>query len=281
MSRRNAIAAALVAVLAYLAVPPDTWAQTGWKVAIGFAAAGIVAACARRRHTPAAWYCFAAGIALNAAGSFAETFIVRVLHDDSWPTAASLFYQALYPALAVGLAVHIRDRLTRADHGLLVDTATVTVAVTLLSWVFVLRPTLADGSVPLLARLDGVGPAVGDLVPRALQALQRPSRPRGRRRAAEGGRRRLARRAAGRRPARPPRRRGVRAPAPRRRRGRGPRRHRAGAHQHAGARDGVGRARDLGRRRDRGRAGGAGRRRALRRQSGRARPGQNQSSRLT
>jgi diguanylate cyclase len=164
MSRRNAIAAALVAVLAYLAMPVDSWAQTGWKVGLGLATAGIVVARARRRHTPAAWYWFAAGIALNAAGSFAEAFIARVLHNEGWPTAASLFYQALYPVLAVGIAVHIRRRMHRADRGLLVDTATVAVALTLLSWVFVLRPTLADGSVPLLARLDAVGPAIGDLV---------------------------------------------------------------------------------------------------------------------
>jgi diguanylate cyclase (GGDEF)-like protein len=164
MSRRNAIAAALVAVLAYPAVPADTWAQTAWKVGIGLTAAGVVGASARRRHTPAAWYCFAVAIAVNATGSFAEAFIARVLHDDGWPTAASLFYQALYPALAAGLALHIRRGSPRADRGLLVDTATVTVALALLSWVFVLRPTLAAGSVPLLARLDGVGPAVGDLV---------------------------------------------------------------------------------------------------------------------
>src|SRR5689334_3365824 len=164
MSRRNAIAAALVAVLAYLVMPMDTWAQTAWKVGIGLVAAVVVAAHARRRHTPAAWYWFAAGIALNAIGSLAEAYIARVLHDDGWPTAASLFYQALYPALAVGLALQIRQRTPRGDRGLLVDTATITVALALLSWVFVLQPTLADGSVPLLARLDGVGPAVGDLV---------------------------------------------------------------------------------------------------------------------
>ena len=164
MSRRNAIAAALVAVLAYLVMPMDTWAQTAWKVGIGLAAAAVIAAHARRRHTPAAWYWFAAGIALNAIGSFAEAYIARVLHDDGWPTAASLFYQALYPALAVGLALHIRQRTPRGDRGLLVDTATITVALVLVSWVFVLQPTLADGSVPLLTRLDGVGPAVGDLV---------------------------------------------------------------------------------------------------------------------
>jgi diguanylate cyclase (GGDEF)-like protein len=164
MSRRNAITAAVVAVGAYAAIPADTWAQTAWKVAFGLAAAAIVAASARRRHTPAAWYCFAAGIAVNAIGSFAETFIARVLHDDGWPTAASIFYQALYPALAAGLALHIRQRTPRGDRGLLVDTATITVALALLSWVFVLRPTLADGSVPVLARLDAVGPAVGDLV---------------------------------------------------------------------------------------------------------------------
>jgi len=164
MSRRNAILAAFVAVAAYAAVPADTWGQTAWKVAIGFAAAGLVLAGARRRQTPAAWYWFAAGIALNATGSFAEAYIARVLGNEDWPTAASLFYQALYPALAAGIALHIRRCTTRGDRGLLVDTATVTVALALLSWVFVLRPTLADGSVPLLARLDGVGPAVGDLV---------------------------------------------------------------------------------------------------------------------
>src|SRR3954471_5042489 len=164
MSRRNAIAAALAAIPAYAARPPDTWAQTAWKVAIGLAAAGVIAVAARRRDTPAAWYCFAAGIAVNATGSFAEAFIARVLHDDGWPTAASLFYQALYPGLAVGLALHIRRGSPRADRGLLVDTATITVALALLSGVFVLRPTLADGSVPPLARLDAVGPALGDLV---------------------------------------------------------------------------------------------------------------------
>jgi diguanylate cyclase (GGDEF)-like protein len=150
----------------YALLPAGSWIQTGWVVAVGLAAAAAIVLGVRRHRSPAAapWLWFAAGIALNASGTLAEALIERVLHDENWPTAASLFYQALYPCFAIGLALLIRRRSERRDLGLLIDTTTITVSLGLLSWVFLIHPAVADGSVPLLARLDAIGPPVGDIV---------------------------------------------------------------------------------------------------------------------
>ena len=105
------------AIAAYAAIPLDTWLQTAWQVVVGFAAAGTIVAVVRRSATaaPTAWLWCAAGIALNATGSFAEAFFARVLHDDGWPTPASLFYESLYLAFAIGMVHLIRRRSRLRD----------------------------------------------------------------------------------------------------------------------------------------------------------------------
>jgi diguanylate cyclase (GGDEF)-like protein len=155
-----------LAIAGYALLPLDTWLQTAWQVGVGVIAVTAIVAGVRRGRPAAAgaWLWFAAGIALNGTGVLAEAFIARVLHIDAWPTVASLFYQALYPAFAIGLALLIRRRTERRDWGVLIDVATVSVGLGLLSWVFLIHPTIADGSIPLLERLDSIGPAVGDLV---------------------------------------------------------------------------------------------------------------------
>jgi diguanylate cyclase (GGDEF)-like protein len=160
------VAGFALAIAGYAAIPLDTWLQTAWQVVVGFAAAGTIVAVVRRSAPAAAtaWLWCAAGIALNATGSFAEAFIARVLHNEDWPTPASLFYQSIYVAFAIGLVLLIRRRSRLRDWSLLVDTTTIAVGLGLLSWVFLIHPAIQDGSVPLLARLDSIGPPLGDVV---------------------------------------------------------------------------------------------------------------------
>jgi diguanylate cyclase len=133
-----------------------------WFSAVGLASAGTMVVAVHRRGVAAAaaWRWFAVGIALNSLG----TPVAMILTPDSWPSAGDPLYLALYPALTIGLALLIRARTTRSDWGALIDTTTVSTGLSLLTWVFVIRPLAADPSLSLLARLVSIAYPVGDIV---------------------------------------------------------------------------------------------------------------------
>jgi diguanylate cyclase (GGDEF)-like protein len=77
---------------------------------------------------------------LNVLGTLAEAVIGRVLHLETWPSAADALWLGLYPGLVVGLLILIRHRSQGHDWGSLVDATTITTGLGLLSWVFLIRP---------------------------------------------------------------------------------------------------------------------------------------------
>lgn len=96
-----------------------------------------------RPRAARAWYLMAAGQTLWATGDL--VFIVQedVLGRDPFPSIADAFYLLGYPVIAVGLAFLVRGRSgTRRDPGPLLDSATVTAGLCLLSWVLLQRPTI-------------------------------------------------------------------------------------------------------------------------------------------
>ena len=145
---------ALAAIAVYPLWADGSIAESAWFSAIGVACATTIVAAVHRRGMAgaAAWRWFAAGIALNSLG----TLVAMVFTPDSWPSAGDPLYLALYPALTIGLILLIRARTAGRDWGALVDTTTVSTGLSLLTWVFIIRPLADDATGSLLARVVSI-----------------------------------------------------------------------------------------------------------------------------
>jgi diguanylate cyclase len=100
-----------------------------------------------RRNRPrsrVAWYLMAAGQSLWVVADTTFNWQQDVLHVETFPTVSDAFYLLGYPAMAAGIAMLVRDRMRarRRDLGPLLDSATVTAGLCLLSWVLLARPTI-------------------------------------------------------------------------------------------------------------------------------------------
>jgi diguanylate cyclase len=154
------------AVAGYFLTPDDTWTQTAYAQVVGLAATGAIVV-GVLRHRPAAraaWLWFAVGQGLNVLGTLAEAVIGRVLHLETWPSAADALWLGLYPGLVVGLLILIHHRSQGHDWGSLVDATTITTGLGLLSWVFLIRPVADDSSLSLVARVVSIAYPVGDIL---------------------------------------------------------------------------------------------------------------------
>jgi diguanylate cyclase (GGDEF)-like protein len=163
---RRYLGLALVAVAGYFLTPDDTWTQTGYAELVGLAATGaiVIGVVKHRPAAKAAWLWFAAGQLLNVLGTLAEAVIGRVLHLETWPSAADVLWLGLYPGLVIGLFLLIRHRTQGHDWGSLVDATTITTGLGLLSWVFLIRPVADDSSLSLVARVVSIAYPVGDIL---------------------------------------------------------------------------------------------------------------------
>jgi diguanylate cyclase (GGDEF)-like protein len=160
------LALSVAAVAGYFLTPDDSWTQTIYAELVGLLATGAIVA-GVVKHRPAAkaaWLWFAAGQLLNVLGTLAEAVIGRVLHLETWPSAADALWLSLYPALVIGLLLLIRRRTEGHDWGSLVDATTITTGLGLLSWVFLIRPVADDSSLSLVARVVSIAYPVGDIL---------------------------------------------------------------------------------------------------------------------
>ena len=110
-----------------------------------------------RIHRPAKplpWYLLAAGFASFVAGEITWHAYGLVLEQDPFPSVADLFYLVGYPLIAAALLLLARDRGAgrEQERAGVLDAAIVTVAAFVVSWVFLVDPYAADGSLPLVDR---------------------------------------------------------------------------------------------------------------------------------
>lgn len=99
-----------------------------------------------RLHRPsrrAPWYLMAAGQLVWSLGDAVGAWYVDGLGNTGFPSPADVFYLAAYPILIVGLVVLTRGLRPRRDVAGLLDSAIVAVALGLLSWILLARPTIA------------------------------------------------------------------------------------------------------------------------------------------
>jgi len=85
----------------------------------------------------------AAGQALWVVADSLFSYLQDALHQEPFPSIADGFYLAGYPLFALSLAMLVRGRNgARRDPGPMLDSATVTAGLCLLSWIVIARPTI-------------------------------------------------------------------------------------------------------------------------------------------
>lgn len=148
----------------YLAVP--TVAQDAVYLVLGLAGVGAIVAGVLVHRPPrrAPWWLMAAGQLAWMGGDVTYTVYERVLDAPPFPSAADAFYLAAYPLFTLAFALLIRGRRSGRDRDGLIDSAIFTVAVGLVSWVFLMRPAVLNESVNLLERAIGLAYPLGDLL---------------------------------------------------------------------------------------------------------------------
>ena len=113
---------------------------------------------------PIAWYLIAAGTAVWVLGDGLYGWYQHVLFIEPFPSLADVFYLCAYPLFAAGLWVLVKSRGPERGPNALIDTAILTVALGLMTWVFFIGPTWTDYEQPILTRLVGVAYPMCDVL---------------------------------------------------------------------------------------------------------------------
>jgi signal transduction histidine kinase len=127
--------------------------------AIGLSAVGAIVLGVRlhRPRVPAAWYMFAAGLALFVGGDVLaynyERFFGRGL---PFPSVADALYLGVGPTLTAGLVLLIRRRNRGGDASSLIDSLIIATAFGLLSWIFLIAPYAHDTTLSLPVKLTSI-----------------------------------------------------------------------------------------------------------------------------
>ncbi|MET7426910.1 EAL domain-containing protein [Dactylosporangium sp. NPDC005555] len=131
-------------------------------------AAVVAVAVGVLRHRPARplpWVLVVAGLVSYTIGDTLY-YWPQLVHDQQAvaPSAADVFYLAMYPLLAVALAILVRRRSPGGDRAALLDAAIITVGVSLLTWVFLINPYLDGTGGTVAERVTQVGYPLGDVL---------------------------------------------------------------------------------------------------------------------
>ncbi|MCW2841347.1 MAG: hypothetical protein JWR55_2830 [Aeromicrobium sp.] len=159
MFRRYAVLGACLTAISFLVPSDDLQNDVYLVIGLSCVAAIIVGVVVNRPAARLPWLLMAVAQALWLAGD--------AMHD-SWATTgvamwSDALYLTAYPLAALGLADLIRHR-RGGDPGSLIDTAIVTLALGLVSWVFIADPILDDTSRSVAARAIAVAYPAGDIV---------------------------------------------------------------------------------------------------------------------
>lgn len=106
----------------------------------------------------------AAGQLLWVIGDAVESWAEETTRVLPFPSTADGFYLAAYPVLALSLVLLIRRRRTKRDVAGLLDSATLTAGLGLLSWVLLARPTLNTSHTSVAAALVAVAYPIADIL---------------------------------------------------------------------------------------------------------------------
>ena len=138
---------------------------------VAYVATGLVAVVAVevgvRRHRPSQpwpWHLLALGTFLWSVADAVGSWWSDVLGSEAFPTPADGVYLVGYLVMAVGLLLFIRGRRPRRDTAGFLDSAIVAVALGLLAWVLLARPTIDAFSDSAAAAAVGAAYPAADIV---------------------------------------------------------------------------------------------------------------------
>jgi diguanylate cyclase (GGDEF)-like protein/PAS domain S-box-containing protein len=121
-----------------------------------------------RLHQPASkapWYWFAAGFLLFWLGDVYTYSYPKLLgRDVPFPSLGDGFYVLVYPVLMVGLLLVVRRRSARPTDRAFVDSAILTIGLTVPSWIALMAPYLHDHSMSPVAKAVSVAYPLGDVL---------------------------------------------------------------------------------------------------------------------
>ncbi|WP_433215146.1 putative bifunctional diguanylate cyclase/phosphodiesterase [Dactylosporangium sp. CS-047395] len=117
------------------------------------------------------WLLLAAALAVFGAGDFLYNLLTDVFDiQNPFPSVSDVLYLAMYPLLAGGLLGFIRSRTGRNNRDSLIDAATFTIGLALLSWIFLIDPYVRSTKLTLLQKLVSIGYPLGDVLTLAVFA---------------------------------------------------------------------------------------------------------------
>jgi diguanylate cyclase (GGDEF)-like protein len=161
-----------VAVLAaYYIVPGGRGGpEAVWKVAlycsVSASAVGAIAiGIWRNRPTrPLAWYLVLLSQAVYATGDV--NFYIRndLLKLTQYPSISDVFYLLHYPVLIVALVIFIRRRSPGGDRAALIDAGVLAVTAAMLSWIFVIAPSINSPGQSALSRATSAAYPIMDVI---------------------------------------------------------------------------------------------------------------------
>ncbi|WP_160311595.1 putative bifunctional diguanylate cyclase/phosphodiesterase [Streptacidiphilus melanogenes] len=154
-------------------------AQRTIFVAVGLSGvAGILLGLARNRPAhPLPWLLLATANLTFTLGELAQIVLIQYEHENPVTSIADAFYLVTYVLYAAGLLGFIRWRSSRQDRASLVDALTLTAALALLSWVYVIVPYAHTPGQTWFQRAVSITYPLGDIL--VLAMLLRLLAPRG------------------------------------------------------------------------------------------------------
>lgn len=132
-------------VVAYILATPGSVLQAALEVGLHATVAPLIllGVWLHRPSRPAGWYVIAGSQVFYAAGNVLGTWWPAVTGvDRPFPAPADVLYLIAYLGLLTGVAIILVHRSRGLGVGALLDTATVSVGLSSLAWVFMLEPML-------------------------------------------------------------------------------------------------------------------------------------------
>jgi two-component system cell cycle response regulator len=141
-----------------------------WKVALyclvsASAVGAIFLGIRRNRPTrPLAWYLVLVNQAIYASGDV--TFYIRndLLKLTQYPSVSDVLYLLHYPILIAALVIFIRRRSPGGDRAALIDAGVLAVTAAMLSWIFVIAPSINSPGQDTLARATSAAYPIMDVI---------------------------------------------------------------------------------------------------------------------